>query len=304
MGWKVERIAVDAPAAAPAQGPRASEEQLGQRGLSSFRTPTASTWAEIHRRCAIHLGLGNGVATLPHANKIWMLFGFELFERLRSGLGTEVIEVYPFAIIRELLPTCEHKSTENGYRDQLDAVAARTGWQSRSLEMRLKATFQNDVRMGADPDTLGRDLAQQRVEPGPVLAGAQGVDPDQHAIHREKAGADVFLRLLRTATHEGAERRRGGRDWSRRSPPRPPVAIATPPDDSRWSGIGSRDAPPPVMRPPVRTGFAPFRAARRPWGSDADRRRSSALSAINVVNMGHQSTAAAAKSPLRRACPI
>jgi predicted nuclease with RNAse H fold len=140
MGWKVERIAVDAPAAAPATGPRASEKELGKCGLSSFRTPAVSTWADIRRQCANHLGLGNGVATLPHANKIWMLFGFELFECLRSGLGTEVIEVYPFAIIRELLPTCEHKSTENGYRDQLNAVAARTGWQSQSLETRLRAT--------------------------------------------------------------------------------------------------------------------------------------------------------------------
>jgi predicted nuclease with RNAse H fold len=69
-----------------------------------------------------------------------MLFGFELFARLTSDLRVEVIEVYPFAIVRALLPTCKHKSTEQGYRDQLDAVAARTGWEPQNLEARLKAT--------------------------------------------------------------------------------------------------------------------------------------------------------------------
>jgi predicted nuclease with RNAse H fold len=140
MGWQVERIAVDAPAAPPATGSRASENELGRRGLSSFRTPATSAWAGIRQQCANHLGLGGSMATLPHANKIWMLFGFELFACLKSGLKAEVIEVYPFAIVRELLPACEHKSTQKGYRDQLDAVAARTGWEPQNLEARLKAT--------------------------------------------------------------------------------------------------------------------------------------------------------------------
>jgi len=128
MGWQVERIAVDAPAAPPATGSRASENELGRLGLSSFRTPAASAWVDIREKCANHLRLGGSAATLPHANKIWMRFGFELFASLKGGLRAEVIEVYPFAIVRALLPTCKHKSTEQGYRDQLDAVAARTGW--------------------------------------------------------------------------------------------------------------------------------------------------------------------------------
>ena len=69
-----------------------------------------------------------------------MLFGFELFACLKSELSTEVIEVYPFAIVRALLPACDHKSTEQGYRDQLDAVAAQTGWKPQNLEARLKVT--------------------------------------------------------------------------------------------------------------------------------------------------------------------
>jgi predicted nuclease with RNAse H fold len=140
MGWQVERIAVDAPAAPPATGPGASEDELGRRGLSSFKTPSASAWPSIRQQGTNHLGLGGDVASLPHANKIWMLFGFELFACLKNGLSAEVIEVYPFAIIREVLPACEHKSTEKGYRDQLDAVAARTGWEPQKLKARLKAT--------------------------------------------------------------------------------------------------------------------------------------------------------------------
>jgi hypothetical protein len=69
-----------------------------------------------------------------------MLYGFELFARLRGDLRVEVIEVYPFAIVRALLPACEHKTTEKGYRDQLIAVAARAGWEPQKLEDRLKET--------------------------------------------------------------------------------------------------------------------------------------------------------------------
>ncbi len=139
MAWQVERIAIDAPAAPPATGPRASEKALASCGLSSFRTPARDEWAAIKQKCANHLGSGGSVARLPYANKIWMLFGFQLFAQLKARFRAEVIEVYPFAIVRALLPKCAHKSTERGYREQLDAVAARTGWEPRSLEARLKA---------------------------------------------------------------------------------------------------------------------------------------------------------------------
>jgi hypothetical protein len=69
MGWKVERIAVDAPAAPPATGTRSSENELARLGLSSFRTPTASSWTGIREKCINHLSLRGSAATLPHANK-------------------------------------------------------------------------------------------------------------------------------------------------------------------------------------------------------------------------------------------
>ena len=102
--------------------------------------PRRAAWDGIKQKCVEHLGSGGSTATLPHANKIWMLFGFELFSSLRAGLGIEVIEVYPFAIVRALLSACQHKSTEQGYRDQLVAVAARTGWRPQDLEAKLRAT--------------------------------------------------------------------------------------------------------------------------------------------------------------------
>jgi hypothetical protein len=139
MGWHIERIAVDAPAAPPVHDPRSSEVGLGRLGLSSFQTPAASDWAGIREKCVKHLLSGGSAASLPHANKIWMLYGFELFSALRHGLDAEVIEVYPFAIVRALLPSCGHKSTEQGYRDQLAAVAGRTGWEPQDLEALLKA---------------------------------------------------------------------------------------------------------------------------------------------------------------------
>jgi Protein of unknown function (DUF429) len=140
MRWQLKRFAIDAPAAPPATGSRASEDELGRLGLSNFRTPPASTWAGIRQKCANHLRLGGIAATLPYANKIWMLFGFELFACLKSDLSADTIEVYPFAIVRALLPACEHKSTEEGYRDQLVAVSARTGWEPQKLEAKLKLT--------------------------------------------------------------------------------------------------------------------------------------------------------------------
>ena len=100
LGWVVKRIAIDAPAAAPESGCRSSEKQLAETGLSSFITPALSAWPQIHEICVNHLRASGKTASLPHANRIWMLYGFELFCALRAKFDCEVIEVYPFAIIR------------------------------------------------------------------------------------------------------------------------------------------------------------------------------------------------------------
>ncbi len=140
MDWKLERVAVDAPSAPAVTRRRLSEIELARDGLSSFSTPTRGMWSEIREKCSKHLRNGGTPSTLPYGNKIWMLYGFELFTALRRVLTADIIEVYPFAIVRALLPACEHKSTEKGYQNQLAAIGAQTGWASRPLEDKLKAT--------------------------------------------------------------------------------------------------------------------------------------------------------------------
>jgi hypothetical protein len=140
QGWLLKRVAIDAPAAPPADGGRLSEQQLARAGLSSFVTAAMPAWPRIRKTCVNHLKTGGKAAALPHANRIWMLYGFELFSAFRAAFTCDVIEVYPFAIVRSLLAVCAHKSTERGYSDQLAGVSSRTGWGPTELEGRLKAT--------------------------------------------------------------------------------------------------------------------------------------------------------------------
>lgn len=140
-GWHVKRVAIDAPASAPAAGQqRLCEDEMSKRKISFFQTPDVARWDEIKEGCHQHLKLGGLLSKLPHANKIWMLYGFELFSSLRSVGKIQVVEVYPYAIVSELLPGCAHKSTKEGYGNQLSEIASRTGWSSKDLEEQLKVT--------------------------------------------------------------------------------------------------------------------------------------------------------------------
>jgi hypothetical protein len=70
---------------------------------------------------------GGGLATrLPHANKIWMLAGFALFERLKDV--AECLETYPQAIIRTMGGGAVHKSHDAGVVAQLELIRQHTGW--------------------------------------------------------------------------------------------------------------------------------------------------------------------------------
>jgi hypothetical protein len=79
MEWRIARVAIDAPAAPPRTGSRASEDELGLAGISCIRTPSVAGWVGIRCKCVEHLESGRDLSTLPHANKVWMLYGFELF---------------------------------------------------------------------------------------------------------------------------------------------------------------------------------------------------------------------------------
>ena len=140
-GWRIERIAIDAPAAPPRKGERRSELALRERRMSVFSTPTDEKWRQIVASCKAHLDRGESPARLPHANKIWMLYGFELYRGLRERLKVPVIETYPYAIVRSLILNPQHKKQDAGYQSQLEAVAARTGWPTGGeLEDALKAS--------------------------------------------------------------------------------------------------------------------------------------------------------------------
>jgi len=139
-GWHLSCIAIDAPAAPPTIGPRACETALRRAGLSVFQTPSREKWKEIVALCRKYLDTGGDLAHLPYANKIWMLYGFHLFAELRARTGAEIIEVYPYAIVHRLGAAHCHKSTATGYKNQLTAMAKRTGWSPAKLEQQLVVT--------------------------------------------------------------------------------------------------------------------------------------------------------------------
>ena len=75
MGWQVERVAVDAPAAPPETGSRLSENELGQRGLSSFRTPATAAWwntGEVHRASERRRRRSNSSSRQQDLDAVWL----------------------------------------------------------------------------------------------------------------------------------------------------------------------------------------------------------------------------------------
>lgn len=117
----ISRIAIDAPREpAPEGRRRACELAMDSAGWSCFTTPSRSQWNAIRRRVDNHLIAGGTESTLPHANQLWMLVGFALFERLERDF--ECLEVFPSAIVRGFDPAVPHKSTADGFRRQLEIL--------------------------------------------------------------------------------------------------------------------------------------------------------------------------------------
>lgn len=88
-------------------------------------------------KAARHLHGGGAVSQLPHANQLWMLVGFALFNRL-SPLWT-CLEVYPQATVHLLGCSSRHKSHSSGLAAQMHAVGTRLGWVESDFENALKA---------------------------------------------------------------------------------------------------------------------------------------------------------------------
>lgn len=126
---QIVRIAIDAPSAPRAMGvlTRKAEQALGKAGISYIHTPDVDTFSRIPYDVRAHLDDPTARRGLPHANRIWMLFGFELFKVLSSE-GWPCLEVYPQATVRSLGGCGLHKRKAGAVLEQLTAAAAHTGW--------------------------------------------------------------------------------------------------------------------------------------------------------------------------------
>ena len=155
-GLRIRRIAIDAPSdyCSPSLARRLSEQSLDQSGISCFATPTKLQFDEKIRVSLAHLATGGAEATMPNANQIWMLVGFELFTALKSN-GFECIETYPQAIVHELNCSAIHKSTNAGFMGQIASAAHAAGYSSKSeFETKL-----NSMGYGSRHDKLDAFLS-------------------------------------------------------------------------------------------------------------------------------------------------
>ena len=111
-GWgvRIQRVGIDAPREARPAGMdlRACEAALKERGISFIQTPDQCVFDRIPADVAAYLRDPSTREGLPHANQIWMLFGFELF-RVLSEAGWECLEVYPQATVRVIGAGVRHK---------------------------------------------------------------------------------------------------------------------------------------------------------------------------------------------------
>lgn len=135
------RVAIDAPSAPrnPHVVRRAAEMALDEAGISCFATPSAREFDVIRAKVARHLTMGGAENRIPHANQLWMLVGFALFDDL-SRLAP-CIEVFPQATARAIGSGQLHKSQLGAVEAQLSAAAGFTGWPlHRANECRLEDT--------------------------------------------------------------------------------------------------------------------------------------------------------------------
>ena len=131
------RIGIDAPRDYRPDGKklRHAEEELGNKGISYFKTPSRKDFEHIKQKVRNHIHNGGKENCLPHGNQLWMLVGFTLFKEL-SRIA-ECIEVYPQATVKTISTADVHKSKQEGFDAQISAVAQATGWADKN-ELRSK----------------------------------------------------------------------------------------------------------------------------------------------------------------------
>lgn len=128
FGVAIERIAIDAPSDPKKNGEYRREAEIGldKKGISCITTPDASQFEEIKKKALVHLENGGLESKIPHANQLWMLVGFELFQNLRPEW--EYLEVFPQATAKILGASKIHKSKFEGTVNQLTAASRYTCW--------------------------------------------------------------------------------------------------------------------------------------------------------------------------------
>lgn len=129
FGITIRRIAIDAPSDPKAEGMerRRCERALAGDRIPYFPTPSPEEFEEIVRCARQHLDAGGRETSIPGANQLWMLVGFDLFGRLRPGWD-ECLEVFPHAIAWVLKASQHRKSDAIGCAERLDAARRHTGW--------------------------------------------------------------------------------------------------------------------------------------------------------------------------------
>ncbi len=137
---RLERVAIDAPSepCGANSGRREAERALDARRTSCFTTPSETGFTAIAQKARAHLNAGGPESRLPHANQLWMLVGFALFERLSQTWSC--LEIYPQATVALLGCSSLHKSSASGLSAQTKAVGEKLGWQEKDFEQALKAS--------------------------------------------------------------------------------------------------------------------------------------------------------------------
>ena len=127
------RIGIDAPSAPrnPRLARRAAEAALDQAGISCFATPSAHEFDVIRAKVSQHLSAGGAENRIPHANQLWMLVGFAVFDELARVASC--VEVFPQATARAMGSGQVHKSHPGAVDTQLSAAALCTGWPLQRL---------------------------------------------------------------------------------------------------------------------------------------------------------------------------
>jgi hypothetical protein len=134
---QIKRIAIDAPSCYKRDGipRRAAEVAMDRLNISCFATPDRTEFDAIRAKANRHLTDGGPENRIPHANQLWMLVGFALFEVLKEHY--ECIEVFPQAIADALQARKVHKSKREGSSVQLSAVSRYSGWPTLGHESEL-----------------------------------------------------------------------------------------------------------------------------------------------------------------------